>query len=392
MSIIVIVDDRSINRTIYAKLAQSIGSDVKTVDFGDPAEALDWLEHNRADLIITDHDMPKIDGGEFISRFRALPHAAGVPIMMVTVKDQRLLRLRALESGANDFLHSPIDHSEFLMRARNLLRLAQAVESRAGAPPPAAPEGGGATVARLDARRALAQARAKPADWRFALRLDLNSGRIAGAQALRDGRPAELADPEAVWVVLAAAQPLRDCRGEPVRFTLKARLDPDATAPAALRLASELARAGVAPSWLDLRFDAADIVAAPGRAEEEARGFEALGVGLSVDLGALARGGKHGALAGPLEKFIAVWRPALVFSCGGLPGAAVRLARRLGRGRRERPVALIAAGVDNAPWLRPLRRAGVSEAQGACFGAPLAPRDLSGLFPSDQRSALKRPA
>jgi CheY-like chemotaxis protein len=392
MSIIVIVDDRSINRTIYSKLAQSIGADVATVDFGDPAEALVWLEQNRADLIITDHDMPRIDGDEFITRFRALPHAGGVPIMMITVKDQRLLRLRALESGANDFLHSPVDHSEFLVRARNLLRLAQAAESRAGAAPADQERGGGgATVARLDARRALAEARAKPADWRFALRLDLNSGRIAGAQALRDGRPADLADPEAVWVVLASAQPLRDWDGPPIRFTLKASLDPDATAPAALRLASELARTGVAPSWLDLRFDAADIVAAPGWAEQEARGFEALGVGMSVDLGALARGGKHGKLAGPLEQFITVWRPSLVFACAGLPGAAERLARRLG-GRRARPVALIAAGVDSAPLLRPLRRAGVSQAQGACFGAPLAPRDLSGLFPSAQGRALKRPA
>ena len=114
MTLVVIVDDRATNRTIYSKLAQSIGEGVKVRAFGDPCDALVWLEGARPDLIVTDHDMPGIDGDEFISRFRALPQAAGVPIMMITVNDQRMLRLRALESGATDFLTTPIDHFEFL--------------------------------------------------------------------------------------------------------------------------------------------------------------------------------------------------------------------------------------------------------------------------------------
>ncbi len=125
MALIVIVDDRLTNRTIYSKLAQSIGEGVKVRAFGDPGEALEWLQRNRPDLIVTDYDMPKIAGDEFISRFRDLPHSAGVPIMMITVNDQRTLRLRALESGATDFLNTPIDHFEFLSRARNLLKLSQ---------------------------------------------------------------------------------------------------------------------------------------------------------------------------------------------------------------------------------------------------------------------------
>ncbi|MBB4197820.1 hypothetical protein CCR94_11660 [Rhodoblastus sphagnicola] len=426
MSIIVIVDDRSINRTIYAKLAQSIGPDVQARDFGDPAEALNWLAHNRADLIVTDHDMPQIDGDEFITRFRTLPHADSVPVMMITVKDQRLLRLRALESGANDFLHSPIDHCEFVVRARNLLKLAQAVELRgdvasagtARAPAETArapvetarardagPEAAqktapdlepvedlaqppiqtAAPVARLDARRMRAPKRTKPRDWRFALRLDLNTGRVAGAQVLRDGVPADLADPDALRVVLDSAAPLQGLRRAPIRFTLAARLDSKPLAPAALRLPGLLAEARVAPGWLDLRFDAERILAAPDRAEDEARAFAALGAALSVDLGAFSREAGEGALAAPLEQFISSWEPALVFACG-----APEEAPRLARGRES--VALIAAGVGNAALLTPLRRAGVREAQGACFGAPFAPRDLSNLFPPMENSALKRPA
>ena len=144
MALIVIVDDRSTNRTIYSKLAESIGEGVEVRAFGDSGEALEWLQRNRPDLIVTDYDMPKIAGDEFISRFRALPHSAGVPIMMITVNDQRTLRLRALESGATDFLNTPIDHFEFLSRARNLLKLSQRVEvgattEKAPAAPKSAP-------------------------------------------------------------------------------------------------------------------------------------------------------------------------------------------------------------------------------------------------------------
>ena len=108
--------------------------------FADPAEALVWLTENAADLIVTDYEMPKIDGGEFISRFRALPQGQSVPVMMLTAHEQRLLRLRALESGANDFLTTPIDHNEFLMRARNLLKLGKARAGEAAPAPPDAAE------------------------------------------------------------------------------------------------------------------------------------------------------------------------------------------------------------------------------------------------------------
>jgi CheY-like chemotaxis protein len=56
MSIIVIVDDRVTNRNIFAKLAASIEPNVQVQSFGDPREALDWLQNNTPDLIVTDED------------------------------------------------------------------------------------------------------------------------------------------------------------------------------------------------------------------------------------------------------------------------------------------------------------------------------------------------
>src|SRR5690242_1689788 len=67
--------------------------------------------------------MPQMDGAEFIRRFRELPSSVDVPVVVITVYEERSFRLRALESGATDFLQSPVDHHEFLTRARNLLKL-----------------------------------------------------------------------------------------------------------------------------------------------------------------------------------------------------------------------------------------------------------------------------
>jgi CheY-like chemotaxis protein len=143
MCLVVIVDDRATNRAIYTQLARTIDQGVEVRAFGDPEEALSWLAINRVDLIVTDYEMPRIVGDEFISRFRGLPDSGGVPIMMVTINDRRQLRLRALESGATDFLQAPVDHCEFLTRARNLLKLsrrAAAPVQPAGVQPAAEPD------------------------------------------------------------------------------------------------------------------------------------------------------------------------------------------------------------------------------------------------------------
>ena len=120
---IVILDDRATNRKIFTKLAASIESGVIVHSFGDPAELLAWLEHNTPDLIVTDFKMPTMDGAEFIRRFRAQPNSGEIPVIVITIYEEREFRMRALEAGATDFLNSPVDHQEFVTRARNLLKL-----------------------------------------------------------------------------------------------------------------------------------------------------------------------------------------------------------------------------------------------------------------------------
>ncbi len=134
MPLILILDDRATNRAIFGRLASLIDEDVTVESFAAPLDALEWLESNAVDLVITDYSMPEMDGAEFTRRLRALPVGTSVPVLVVTAHDDRRFRQAAMEAGATDFLQSPVDHFEFVARARNLLAL-----PRAAAAPPAAP-------------------------------------------------------------------------------------------------------------------------------------------------------------------------------------------------------------------------------------------------------------
>lgn len=123
MSHIVIIDDRVTNRNILVKLAQSLDNKIDVRAFADPRAAIDWFANHTPDLVITDYKMLSMDGDAFIRQFRRMPFCFDVPVIVVTVYEDRDFRYRALEAGATDFLLSPVDHHEFRARARNLLTL-----------------------------------------------------------------------------------------------------------------------------------------------------------------------------------------------------------------------------------------------------------------------------
>ncbi len=119
---VVIVDDRVTNLKILERLACSLeGVEVKTFDR--PQSALDAFATSPPDLVITDFNMPELDGAAFIRHIRGIPACVDVPVIVITAYEDRDLRYQALEAGATDYLLSPVDHHEFRVRSRNLLTL-----------------------------------------------------------------------------------------------------------------------------------------------------------------------------------------------------------------------------------------------------------------------------
>lgn len=120
---VMIVDDQSTGRAILERVVMSIDRNVDVVPFERPLEAMAWASSNAADLVLVDYRMPELDGIEFVKRLRDLPGYAHVPVVMVTVYDDRGVRYGALDAGVTDFLTKPLDTRECLARCRNLLTL-----------------------------------------------------------------------------------------------------------------------------------------------------------------------------------------------------------------------------------------------------------------------------
>ncbi|MDQ3855769.1 MAG: response regulator transcription factor [Chloroflexota bacterium] len=82
-------------------------------------EALRLFQEEPADLVVLDVSMPAPDGFEVCKAIRS---RSQVPILMLTVRDSTLDKVRALDLGADDYLTKPFDHLELLARLRALVR------------------------------------------------------------------------------------------------------------------------------------------------------------------------------------------------------------------------------------------------------------------------------
>jgi CheY-like chemotaxis protein len=121
MPLILIVDDRQTNRTIFTQLMMFLDKDISVETMAIPEMALNWLESKTPDLIIVDYSMPDMNGAEFTRHVRNMPRLVGVPVIIITAYGESTFEINALQAGATDFLRSPVDHYDFIRRARGLM-------------------------------------------------------------------------------------------------------------------------------------------------------------------------------------------------------------------------------------------------------------------------------
>ena len=120
---VLIVDDLFSSRLLLAEIVRQIDGKLNLELFDTPSRALEFARNNRVDIVLTDYKLPEFDGIELVKQLRALPHCVDVPIVVITVVDDRKIRYDALEAGATDFLIKPLDDHETRARCANLLEL-----------------------------------------------------------------------------------------------------------------------------------------------------------------------------------------------------------------------------------------------------------------------------
>ncbi len=118
---ILIVDDELQNRRLLEVMLTPEGFELATAASG--AEALEIVARKPPDLILLDVMMPGMNGYDVATALKADAATKSIPIIMVTVRDDREAKMRGLGAGAEDFLSKPVDRAELRVRVRNLLRL-----------------------------------------------------------------------------------------------------------------------------------------------------------------------------------------------------------------------------------------------------------------------------
>ena len=104
--VILTVDDSSTMRRIIKNTLNKIGFG-NVLEAGNGVEALEVLSKNSVDLIITDWNMPEMDGLTFVKTVRANKEYDEVPILMVTTEAAKEDILMALKSGVNNYIVKP---------------------------------------------------------------------------------------------------------------------------------------------------------------------------------------------------------------------------------------------------------------------------------------------
>ena len=105
---ILVVDDHPINRSLLADQLGSLGYQCKTANDG--VDALNVLNKNHIDIVLSDVNMPNMDGYRTTEEIRSLPDKrAQIPIVAMTANVFDEDKKKAYEAGMNGYIAKPID-------------------------------------------------------------------------------------------------------------------------------------------------------------------------------------------------------------------------------------------------------------------------------------------
>ncbi|MEX0793389.1 MAG: response regulator [Pirellulaceae bacterium] len=108
----IVDDDPSIVRLLTKVLHDAFQGELTLHSFSDSVQALEWLDHNFCDILISDIEMPAADGMTMLQRAKA--RNAWTQVIFLTGHSSWDRVTQAIENGASDFLLKPLDRKEIV--------------------------------------------------------------------------------------------------------------------------------------------------------------------------------------------------------------------------------------------------------------------------------------
>ena len=117
-----VVEDSPMMRQLIV-LALSRVRNLKVTEADDGVDGLRKLAGGKFDIIITDINMPIMDGLKLVKRVRSDPTHKDVPIVIITTEGSNEDRARALQLGANAYVTKPIQAPQVIAKVKELLKI-----------------------------------------------------------------------------------------------------------------------------------------------------------------------------------------------------------------------------------------------------------------------------
>lgn len=117
---VMVVDDDSTCRMLAREILEREGHEV--IEAGSGEEALRLAQEQALDAVLLDVVMPGMDGREVCRSLRSQAGTENLPVLMLTMLQDRDDRLTGIEAGADDVLKKPLDSRELILRVRNAVR------------------------------------------------------------------------------------------------------------------------------------------------------------------------------------------------------------------------------------------------------------------------------
>lgn len=122
MKILVVEDSSSMRAYLTTMIEADGGEGLEIVEASSGFEALKILPHHTFQAILTDINMPDINGLELVSFLKNHPTYRSIPIMVISTESSEEDRRRAASLGAEEYLVKPFEVSELIEKLGRLLR------------------------------------------------------------------------------------------------------------------------------------------------------------------------------------------------------------------------------------------------------------------------------
>lgn len=116
--ILAVDDSTSMRRMVNLTLA---GAGYEVVQAADGVEALEYARRNRADLVLTDVNMPRMDGITLVRELRALPDYRYTPMLVLTTESSQEKKVQGKQAGATGWLVKPFEPGQLLATIARVL-------------------------------------------------------------------------------------------------------------------------------------------------------------------------------------------------------------------------------------------------------------------------------